>query len=218
MLHYKFRSVEDAERDIRERRLRISRYLSLNDPYELMGIASARASFIAGLNRTVDVFNDEWGITCFSGSWNDPVMWSHYSDNHKGIALGFEFPILVPDQVIYGEHPIPEEEWLDHYRIDPDGAIKAWFLRKYKSWSYEDEYRFISTLKEPDPALPGLCFVDFGPKTLELREVILGVRCEKKMSEIRKLLNDFGYKHVKIVKATLSRTDYKVVARRTSGT
>jgi hypothetical protein len=216
MLYYKFRSVEDAERDIREKRLRISRYRSLNDPYELMGIASARATFIAGIKRTVDEFNDMWGITCFSGNWNDPVMWSHYSCDHKGIALGFEFPTLTPDKVNYDEHPIPEKEWIDQYHKDPEGSVKAWFLRKYLSWKYEDEYRFISELKEPDPILTQYYFVEFGPTTLELREVVMGVRCTKRMAEMRRLLNSAGLLKVKIIKAELSTTDFKVVASRIS--
>jgi len=217
MLYYKFRSVENAERDIKERRFRISRYRSLNDPYELMGIASARASFIKGMNHSVDIFNDKWGITCFSGNWNDPVMWSHYADEHKGIALGFEFPSLVPDKVDYKEHPIPEEEWLNQFQNDPDGAMKAWFLRKYTSWQYEDEYRFISDLKEPDPLDPKHYYVDFGPMTLELRELIIGARCTKRMAEMRRFSNAAGFPNIKIVKAELSTTDFKVVPSRTSG-
>jgi hypothetical protein len=217
MIYYKFRTLTQALRDISEKRLRISRYLELNDPYELMAIASTRSTFIEGLSQIVKIFNDKWGITCFSGKWQDPVMWSHYSDDHKGISLGFIFPTLVPDKVEYAEKPFTELEWLKMYHANPHTAIRAWFLRKYSSWQYEDEYRFISGLKDPDPVLTGMYFVDFGPTTMELKEVIIGARCTETMSSIRKTLNAVGLYRVKIVKAVPSTNDFKIVAGKISG-
>jgi len=30
------------------------------------------------------------GFICLSGTWKEPLLWSHYADRHRGMCLGFE--------------------------------------------------------------------------------------------------------------------------------
>jgi len=74
---------------LRRKRLKVSLIDQLNDPFELLGIAShnpderqAFADVKTGLARYS-------GILCFSSKWSNPVQWSHYGDRHKGLCLVF---------------------------------------------------------------------------------------------------------------------------------
>jgi hypothetical protein len=72
----------------------------------------------------------------------------------------------------------------------------------------------IISLNEPDAIEPNLYFADFGPEGIDLREVIIGVRCETKVAEIEAILADHGYTEVKVIKARLSPTSYEVTETR----
>lgn len=72
-------------------------------------------------------------------------MWSHYSDNHKGIVIEFdvlddtnffEIPIHVNYQKIY----IPLK-----YYDDPESAVIKTISTKSNLWSYEEEIRIMKT-------------------------------------------------------------------------
>src|SRR5690606_10306833 len=47
----------------------------------------------------------ERGVCCFSASFSSPLLWSHYSDQHRGLCIGYDLdrlPKPAPQQVIYG--------------------------------------------------------------------------------------------------------------------
>lgn len=99
-------------------------------------------------------------IACFSEKISSVLMWSHYTDSHKGFALEYNFrPVyktfksnvgLYP--VIYGERRKDYSmyltwaffKFLGFNVINPDitMAIKT-ALNKSKLWEYEQEWRMI---------------------------------------------------------------------------
>lgn len=87
------------------------------------------------LNRTVDSI----GIACFCESGDDVLMWSHYGDAHRGLAIelnvfnagGYGLQIMP---VRYAAEP-PAVSYAD--RHDAFYAV----LQKSESWSYEREWR-----------------------------------------------------------------------------
>jgi hypothetical protein len=82
---YNFMPAHYALKNIALKRLKISRIAELNDPYELTTLASEDPELIAAMERTKADLNREKGLLCFSQSWRDPVMWSHYADSHSWI-------------------------------------------------------------------------------------------------------------------------------------
>ena len=66
-------------------------------------------------------------------------------------------------------------------------------------------------LNEPDSDEPELYFSYFGPETIDLREVIIGVRCMTPVAVVESLLTENGYTNVKVIKAGLSTTKYEVI-------
>jgi len=107
-------------------------------------------------------------MLCFSLDWQNPLLWSHYADRHRGLALGFDVNEEKLKPVSYVEtRPILKE-------IDIVVANSLLFT-KYVDWHYEREARIYASLKDQD-AETGLYFVDFGDQ-LVLREVIAGPLC-----------------------------------------
>lgn len=47
----------------------------------------------------------ERGVCCFSTSYSNPLLWSHYGDQHKGLCIGYKLdrdPPPTPQRVLYG--------------------------------------------------------------------------------------------------------------------
>lgn len=122
--------------------------------------------------EAVEGIADEYRILCLSANPKSILMWSHYSEYHKGIALQFDREILIEEsgedkgfKVDYTETFPTLKEYLDVIN-DPLAASKLFFCRKHTNWKYEQEYRyFIKGTKEgkehrtiPEGALTGIIF------------------------------------------------------------
>src|SRR5690606_13160087 len=83
-------SAEYAISNIALRRIKISRIGDLNDPFELLPFNIHDKRLRDAARKTRDQIDATRGVLCFSKHWSNPVLWSHYADKHRGIALGFE--------------------------------------------------------------------------------------------------------------------------------
>ncbi|MDQ1185456.1 DUF2971 domain-containing protein [Agrobacterium larrymoorei] len=75
---------------IRDKRIKISLYDSLNDPFDFLGLAIDYRSERRRLSKIKKELSASFGIVCLSETWKEPLMWGHYADSHRGICLGFE--------------------------------------------------------------------------------------------------------------------------------
>jgi Protein of unknown function (DUF2971) len=157
-----------------------------------------------GLNKFTKNVGLDVGIGCYCEHGDNLLLWSHYGDSHKGIALGFDLPVGVfenPDdptdrriiikvqypesnnrKVIYWQDviaPLKEEEHLQKV-LEVGYAVKGW------DWKYEQEYREFVFLDKCFPS-GTLYFSKFLPGSL--REVILGARCSLNPLFVRRLNN-----------------------------
>ena len=94
---YKFLSAQFALRTVVEHRLKISEFADMNDPFELVGVKLSDPGFQQILT---DIFS-RFGALCLTKSWNNPLLWSHYADKHKGLCLGFDLNGDVEARVPY---------------------------------------------------------------------------------------------------------------------
>ena len=78
--------------DLREERLKISLIDELNDPFEFVGVDLSNPDHYGAIKELKRGISENYGIICFSASWNDPVQWAHYADGHKGLCMGFDVP------------------------------------------------------------------------------------------------------------------------------
>lgn len=176
---YKFLESKWALECIRKRRLKISLIPELNDPWEGRALEFENSDQEVAWDFMHSGFSALMGMLCFSKSWDNPLLWSHYGRDHTGMALGFDIPDRYPSgeqfyfEVNYVEKPKHFAHKQDDMAIAKQTLIAA-LSTKFDHWSYEQEVRLFLGLSEPDKET-GLFFVGLG-EMLRLREVIFGVR------------------------------------------
>ena len=69
------------------RRIKVSRFSELNDPFELLGVSLADKAKRKAFRLTKEKIDKSKGLICFSRNWRNPVLWGHYAEKHTGIAL-----------------------------------------------------------------------------------------------------------------------------------
>lgn len=83
------------------------------------------------------------GVASFSEYWNIILMWSHYSNSHKGFCIGFDTQKLIESS--YFNNGCKVFYTKNYPSVDPfeelnEKTVKV-FYHKDKSWEYEQEYR-----------------------------------------------------------------------------
>jgi hypothetical protein len=92
-------------------------------------------------------YNDKAGVFCLPGTSTDILMWSHYSNCHRGICL--EFRTDVKDSIFAKAQPITYSDEYPHLDLrtivesEPIRSAAAWMLTKSSQWSYEREWRVL---------------------------------------------------------------------------
>jgi len=205
---YHLCDTKHAISNISLRRLKISRFHDLNDPFELLAGDLADHSLRSETEKLKAEFDRTKGLLCFSRNWGNPVLWSHYADKHRGICLGFDIDDFYAQEVKYSST-----------RLDPNAApnikyagISKYVLdcvcTKYSHWQYEEEIRALVGLDE-GIIENGLYFFGFSD-VLVLKEVVIGARCDVSFEELEKLLSNI-HPDVKLRKSRLSWNSYSVV-------
>lgn len=209
---YYFTSDVHAKSNVQKQRLKISQIDDLNDPYEWHGFDLRDNQFRNAFRAGVKEIKKSFGIISFSASWQNPVMWSHYGDKHKGICLGFDVddehlkPVNYTETVTTAfQNPSNFIEFLE------SGGMDKLLTLKYKDWSYEQEVRVIVPLEERD-AETNLYFIPF-QGNITLREIILGHRCSLNPSDFESLLSDCP-SDVKVFQSRIAFGEFKVVQRK----
>ena len=198
--------------NLRLRRLKIAEIDKLNDPFELRSFSSKDQEIRDALETTRSELAKKTGILCFSKNWNNPVLWSHYAEQHRGMALGFDVEDCYIKEVTYlGTRKFFDSRILSEDLTLAEEQILGWLTTKYSHWKYENEWCLFARLEEPD-ASSKLYFAPFSDK-LRLREVILGVRSTVSKSEIFNALGDLSTDVVS-QKARLAFGSYRVVKQR----
>jgi hypothetical protein len=108
------------------------------------------------LLRLAKSFRAYHGVLSFATIRDDPLLWSHYANCHKGFCIGFDYDrfnnFLDRFLAITG---VPSPGcWIDYVKEMPlitptndDGVDSAAYLRlltvKSDHWEYEKEYRYV---------------------------------------------------------------------------
>ncbi|KZN30035.1 hypothetical protein N480_03565 [Pseudoalteromonas luteoviolacea S2607] len=150
------------------------------------------------------------GICCLTKKPDNILMWSHYADNHKGVAIEFNvndasnnINMANIEEKLFGW----DIEYTDYMPKIIAGArdfdtVKDVFLKKSLEWAYEAEYRVLSMKKGP-----GIHRFD----QQLISRVIAGVNMpEKDFLELYRLINKTGLK-IELVRAKMSKTKYQIL-------
>lgn len=225
ILLYRYLDAVAALKTIESRLLRISRLRDLNDPFESrMGITGIIPEGESKVNAWLDSIREQqhnmFGILCFSDTSHESVLWSHYADKHRGVALEAKFD-FNPDRVIQMRYPT-ERPTIDakiYVKLQHDKAEFERYLlsllnllirRKSPGWAYEREYRvFFDIQNYKDLIMSDGHYFKRIPDNF-LTRVILGWRCPLEEQHIIKALEASGLTSTKVVRAKMSLATYKV--------
>ena len=174
---------------LKERRLKLSRFGEANDPFELNLVDSRDPERRKIVKLIEEYHNLNTGMICFGATWDNPMMWAHYADKHRGVCLGFEVEDKLVSMVDYTDEKINVDfgAHLPNHGLSTSLLTKI-LTTKSTAWRMEQERRVLASLKTPDPE-NGMYFTDFGPQ-VELRAVIVGHRCTWTTTKVLELLGE----------------------------
>ncbi|MBV1863378.1 MAG: DUF2971 domain-containing protein [Rhodobacteraceae bacterium] len=177
-------------------------------------------------NTIINNINDKIGIFSLSETNDNILMWSHYADQHRGIAVGFNghhpFYNQKPPQLDFrltkisytAKRPIKPSNFSESYKI---------FSEKSPGWKYEKEWRVIgrlsnsTTILNADDIFPKHLFqipleaierIVFGMNTPN--DTIVGI-VTKLYEETVVLRNSMKIPQIRVFKARKHPTLFKVV-------
>lgn len=203
MRFYYFTSAKHGVDNLKQRRLKISDFSNVNDPFELLGIELRDKVVRNTVNFQKSQISKKSGLLCFSEDKYNPVQWAHYAENHKGVCLGFEIPDKLLRKVRYVSERLARET------LEEPGYNEKLLTTKFSHWSYEQERRMILQLSSYSQDDKGLRFKSFDDDMV-LKEVYIGCKSVLTFGDIKSAYSS-GDKSV-IVKITRpSFRDFRIV-------
>lgn len=170
-------SFQSAKSVIENNSLGFSCLEDLNDPFECtsFGFQEDSDSFITASVATgacKNRFSRNYGVLSLTRQPLNPLMWSHYGDEHQGVVIGIDVDMagfsdkescVIPSQygeVIYSATkphcnlPIIDTDELMsigngiEFNSDAFNLVKRAFLYKSLEWGYEEEVRVVKDISD----------------------------------------------------------------------
>lgn len=146
-------------------------YESTNPEY-----TSAEAEERCSLTQAITIEIKEHytkGVFSLAADCLNPLMWSHYADEHNGICIGYSVerdPKPKPQKAIYNggrviKTSVIHKAIVRGLKSATNKLEQAILLRKSREWRYEKEWRLIGSQGIQD-------------SPLLLREIVFGLRCK----------------------------------------
>jgi hypothetical protein len=227
---YNYLSLEHAIDNLVKRRIKISTYDDMNDPFELRGAWMSDADF----HRALTEVSKKGGVVCFSEMDSEVLLWSHYAVKHRGCCIDFEVAesealqptvsVKRPKEISFDRSPSYEMERLGIESGDSspeshpgfEEAIKRYLPRttailfsKYEGWNYEKERRLLIKL-QPSQKDGNHYFAEFDGNIRPV-EVLLGARCTQADEErLRPAVNGYD-PPLPIIRTGFAKDEFKIV-------
>ncbi len=207
---YHLTSAKHALSNLENRRLKIAEYGDMNDPFECLSAELSDKRLRRAFEALRRHFETRHGVLCFSRSYRNPVLWSHYADKHKGVCLGFDVNQELLTPISYDAQCLPTamESLLKGRDADRLAIVHRIMATKYEDWRYEDEVRAFCKIEDRDPAT-SLCFFTF-TSDIQLKEVLLGQRFDGDIGRFRAVLTK-DYPGVRAQQMRLAFRSFAVV-------
>lgn len=171
--------------------------------------------------------NDVWEnhkknvrILSLSKEYDNPLMWAHYADSHKGFVVGIksEFFSILEKGIGGNEWGLKEVEYSDDkILVNPYSDITVnsnsecvlnlmrVYYKKSMCWSYEKEVRFAGYVEgAPEHLLKAI-------DPIYVSEIRLGLKMKEELKRnITKFCQE-KYPHIEIYDTTMMQDKYKLV-------
>lgn len=150
--------------------------------------------------RAIDDIMNKSGVKCFTPNNANILMWSHYTNSHKGICL--EFNTLVdPEFFVYPINVVYSESYPDLEFTDKRFSTEV-LRTKSKDWEYEDEVRIYK--RESG-------YHNFNPNSLKSVTFGCNTSGDKQAQIIEIIRRNKGLNHVQFYKCFPHPNQFKLV-------
>ena len=212
---YKYVSLNRVPSILDKHRLFLNDGTNFNDPFEvtITQRKSGCVEHIRGLH-----------ILSLTSSYQNKLIWSHYTDSHKGVCLTVKVPSNLAFPICYTGKRVYDDSDIDQIlanvkrnrtvkkNVDKPFALlrskKRYAYIKDQKWSYEKEYRIV--FDETDEC--HLIYEDnnwYMP--VKITNVYLGVNFCRNDAQIQQdIMAACKRNRVKITQMKLSDSDYSV--------
>lgn len=181
MILYKYYSFNSGMKAVASRQLGFRKPKEFNDPFELSAFSAMpdedlldATDGLGVITPRVDSVADQVVICSLTRSPINPLMWSHYSNDHRGIVVGYDVnvPLLtegdstlipVDEGSVFYSHSKESDTWSQRDKDNvfeivlsalgipsPEQEIKhlmkRLLLNKSIHWAYEAEVRVVKIL------------------------------------------------------------------------
>jgi Protein of unknown function (DUF2971) len=165
----------------------------------------------------VDFISKTYALACYSEISDNLLMWSHYTDLHRGIVVGFDLKNSFFSQatnlmpVSYRSDRVSARYGSEGFAFDEHelSVVRV----KSLAWSYEREWRQRFELKDctkVDNADGTPCYYVTIPSDA-IASVTFGVRCPPETETIvRELKKQPDLQHLRLRRALLHERDFKL--------
>src|SRR5579859_3391268 len=140
-IFYKYRDFSNLQRVLDifvSKRMYAAHFQTLNDPMEGIYLYDRHAFCLADIER---LYAEKlaWRLLSLTKNSNNMLMWSHYANNHTGVAIGVSIdsgPDLEIERVDYVSD-------VNGFIIDPNCPVivRTILTKKLALWDYEEEWR-----------------------------------------------------------------------------
>ena len=172
------------------------------------------------LNIKWEKYRNNVRILSLSKEYDNPLMWAHYADSHKGFVIGIksEFFSILEKGIGGNEWGLKEVEYSDDkILVNPYSDITVnsnsecvlnlmrVYYKKSMCWSYEKEVRFAGYVEgAPEHLLKAI-------DPIYVSEIRLGLKMKEELKRnITKFCQE-KHPHIKIYDTTMMRDKYKLV-------
>jgi hypothetical protein len=181
------------------------------------GIPAFQKAYEEIVSKFSDSMSKEFGLVCFSEEENNMLLWSHYTDGHKGMLIEFETSHTYFTRhskfkkVRYESKRVPLDPTWPDGSPEIDNYSEQLLCIKNSIWSYENEWRSLFPLNWCHPKKYGqrtLYFTDIPPEMV--KRVVLGYRCEPEVEkQVIEAKTQRGL-NFSLFRAVLHPTEFKV--------
>ena len=206
---FHFISEEHALEVVATQSLKVSLLDDLNDPFELNAVELHDMQFRKRITEFKSTMAVNYGILCFSKNWRSPLLWSHYANRHKGVALEFDVLDNVAHPIVYRKNRYSLNYEKLTTGIEKEDIEGLW-LTKYVEWEYEKEVRVI--LRKSECRKQGDMYFYKLEKDISLKGIVLGPLCDITIQNIEDSLPKSL--RLAVIKARLAFRSFNIVRKK----
>ncbi len=169
--------------------------------------------------QTLNNISKENGVLCLSKRADSILMWGHYSDSHRGMAIGFDTasPVFRPGiglrDVNYSKERVVFDANWKQGSLPFNQYEDKLILTKNDDWKYEEEQRQIFALSMVTKKTFGEgrigYFVEF--PAAAVKSIIFGVRCsDETKKKVQAIMSTGKFPNAKLLQADLHNDNFSL--------